>query len=133
MIIDLLDKDDLLNVSTTCRLCHDELAPIVFRIISFCNEKQVCESALHAAQKYGHFTRRLEFDYRPTGKSVEVSGSRPLREPAPTLDHGIYSVSVSCLRSPVLLPAARDLLRRLHMPDLQAVEVLFKFTPVDVQ
>lgn len=129
MIIDQLDKYDLLNVSVTCKLCHDELAPIIFKTISFSNEERVCESALIAAEKYGHLTQRIQFNLHLTGTSVDMAQfqSRSLREKTSS-DGYARSKHAPRLRNPVLLPSARGLLTGLHLPALQTFEIVYKIT-----
>ncbi|KAJ6780347.1 hypothetical protein PWT90_06542 [Aphanocladium album] len=119
-IIDQIDQDDLIRVSATCRLCREELAPIIFRTISFSNTERSCSSALLAAKKYGRFVRRIIFHYHAAGESVTgglLSGYdlRPAKSP-----HG---GGLPRLRNAILRPDARNLLQGRHTKHVKAVEI----------
>lgn len=120
-IIDQLDRIDLVCLSAVSKLCHEQLVPVIFTTISFSNEPRSCASAMVAAEKYGHYTNRIEFHYRATGESVEVTIGRELRA---TL-HDIIDGASSRLRGPILRPDAHSLLKGHRMPNLQSLEVIF--------
>ncbi|KAL7928266.1 hypothetical protein V8C35DRAFT_318578 [Trichoderma chlorosporum] len=100
-VLRLLDVDDKVHLSATCKYYRAQLAPEIFKTIRLTNDEEVARSALAAIEIYGEYTTRIEFQGRcEPGDEVTA---------------------------PALTPAAAKVLKGHLTPNLNTVNLEFGF------
>ncbi|KAK8015358.1 hypothetical protein PG990_008654 [Apiospora arundinis] len=106
-----LSLRDKVRLSAATKDYRALFAPEIFATVAFINADRVAQSALAAVKVYGKYTTRIEFGPELIAQISDEDRINPEDK----------------LTSPVLLPAAAELLQGRHTPNLQAAQIHFDF------
>ncbi|KAK7971394.1 hypothetical protein PG989_016410 [Apiospora arundinis] len=110
-VFSYLSLRDKVRLSAANKDYRALFAPEIFATVTFTNDDRVAQSALAAVKVYGKYTTRIEFGPELIAQISDEDRISPEDK----------------LTSPVLLPAAAELLQGRHTPNLQAAQIHFDF------